>query len=282
MTSAGFVGLGNIGNPMASQVAKRFDTYVFDLLPEAVARLEAAGAKGSRDCSELASHCDVIGVCVLNDAGTRSVVTGDKGLLEGAKPGSVIALHGTIHPDTVLEVAELALKQEVFVIDAQVTGGAAGAEKGTLTTMVGGPAEAIDKARPYFESFSAQVTHCGPLGTGAVAKLCNNLVQFQTWHAMTEASRLANASGIEHETLMEVLSWTLSDGARATLAVRNLLLAQPEHPEMRQRFEEVLGLAEKDLSLALEVARDSEVALPGTELCLNKMPEVLGLRAEGK
>lgn len=263
----GFIGLGFIGEPMAKQLCASFETSVFDLRPEAVQVLVEAGAKPAASAREVAVRSQVVGVCVLDDAGTEAVVTGDDGVLSGAAPGTVVALHSTIHPDTVRRLAERTREAEVEIIDAQMTGGPAGAAAGTLRFMLGGEEAAVLRARPYLDAMGVEVTHCGEHGAGAVAKLCNNLVQYGLWQTFVDAERLAEGSGLPKEKLHEVLSWIMNDNARAMLAGRAALENDPENEFLLGRFSETLLLAEKDLCLALELARKVGVSMPQTALC---------------
>jgi 3-hydroxyisobutyrate dehydrogenase-like beta-hydroxyacid dehydrogenase len=264
----GFVGLGDIGEPMARNLCGAFpQVLVHDLRPEAVEALVASGATAARSPRELGARCQVIGVCVVDDAGTEAVVAGTEGILSGAAPGTAIAIHGTIHPQTAQRLAARAAERGVQVVDAQVTGGRPGAEAKRLRYMVGGDDAALARCRPVFETSAAEITHCGGVGMGAVAKLCNNLVQYQAWQAYTEAGRLAEATGLAGEKLLEVLAWILNDNARAFLAGRNAFAADPDNAFLRGRFSSAHQLAQKDLGLALDVAKAAGVSLPGTALC---------------
>ncbi len=193
---AGFVGLGDIGEPMATRLCGRFETSVFDLRSEAVEKLASQGARPASSARQVGERSQVVGVCVLDDAATEAVVAGEDGILAGAAAGTVVAVHSTVHPETVRRLAERARERDVSLIDAQMTGGAAGAAAGTLRFMVGGPEEAVECARPYLEAMGSELTHCGDLGMGAVAKLCNNLVQFGLWQGFVDAERLAAGTGL--------------------------------------------------------------------------------------
>ncbi len=273
----GFVGLGDMGEPMARNLCGAFEVVVRDLRAEPVRRLEAAGAESAASARELAAHSQVMGVCVLDDAATETLVAGEDGLLAGAARGAVIAIHGTVHPDTVRRLAERARSGGVDVIDAQITGGRALAEARKLRYMVGGDAGVVERCRPVFETSAETITHCGPVGAGAVAKLCNNLVQFQAWHAYVEAFALAGSAGLEEQALLDVLAWIMNDNARSMLAGRTALQRDPENAFLRERFASVRVLAEKDLSLALELAREAGVAMPGTELCVRELARLFPL-----
>ena len=144
----GFIGLGNIGKPMARRLVEGgLDTTVFDVAAEPMAELEAAGARAAASPRALAGRCDVIGLCVRDDADVREVVLGENGLLAGAAKGTVVAVHSTVLPSTVEEVGEHATATGVRVVDACITGGESGAEQGTLTYMVGGTAEDLERCR---------------------------------------------------------------------------------------------------------------------------------------
>ncbi len=274
----GFVGLGDMGLPMARNLCGGdFEVVVFDLRPEAMQEVEELGASSAASCREVGERCDVIGVCVVDDAGTEAVVQGEEGLLAGAKSGTVIAIHGTVHPATVRRIAEQASARGVDVLDAQVTGGRSAADAQRLRYMVGGDEAVLERCRAVFETSGSEITYCGPSGAGAVAKLCNNLVQFQAWQGYVEASLLASHAGLSQEALLSVLGWIMNDNARIFLAARNALEADPGNELLLERFGQAQQLAEKDLGLALEVARQSGVAMPGTALVQQLSARLFGL-----
>ena len=277
---AGFVGLGNIGKPMARRlVAAGLETIVLDAVQAPVDELVREGAKPARSPRDLAEHADVIGVCVRDDADVRAVIGGDDGLLAGAAPGSVIALHSTILPSTVREVGAAAAERGIGVLDACVTGGAANAAAGKLTYMVGGDAEKLERCRPAFETSAAKIVHTGPLGSGAATKLCNNLMTYLAWLAAFDSLHLARASGLSQEKLEEVTrsNGNLTEPMQAFLALHKA----PEETRKSSGFQAMLRnfvtLAEKDLAVTLAFARESGVALPGTGLVSQLMARVYGL-----
>lgn len=263
----GFIGLGDIGEPMARNLCGAFEVVVHDLRADAVAKLVDSGAKSAASPREVGERSDAVCVCVLDDASTRAVVSGEAGILGGARAGAIVAIHSTIHPDTARELAAQAKPRGVHVVDAQMTGGRALAEQRRLRFMVGGEDEALAGIRPVLERSAAEITHCGGIGAGAVAKLCNNLVQFQAWQGYVDAFRIGTASGLSEETLLEVLAWILNDNARIFLAARKALEQNPDNAPLRERFTSVMKLAEKDLHLALDVAYRVGVSVPGTALC---------------
>ena len=274
----GFVGLGNIGEPIAKTLCGGpFELVVYDLVAAPVDRLALAGAKAAKSGRELGERCQVVSVCVVDDAATEAVVAGAKGILAGAGPGTVIVLHSTIHPATAKALAARAESQGVAVVDAQMTGGAALAATGELRFMVGGDESALARCRPMLETMGAEITQCGGIGMGAVAKLCNNLAQFVAWVGITEAARLADHAGLERDRLVEVLSWLMNDNARAFLASRTVLEQEPDHGPLLAALGAGMKLAEKDLSLALTVAGDVGVTLPGTELTREELGRLFAI-----
>jgi 3-hydroxyisobutyrate dehydrogenase len=172
---AGFIGLGSQGAPMARRITEA--GYPLTLWARRPATLEAfldTAAKTASTPAELAAGSDVIGLCVRDDNDIREVTSGDDGILAGITPGAIIAVHSTVHPDTVRELSALAAEKGAFVVDAPVSGGQPAASVGRLLVMVGGSAEVVERARPVFATYGDPVVHLGPLGAGQVTKLLNN------------------------------------------------------------------------------------------------------------
>jgi len=277
---AGFVGLGSIGQPMARRlVSGGLETTVFDVAEPALAAVVAAGARRAASAREVAAAADVVGVCVRDDADVKAVVLGDHGLLAGAAPGCVIAIHSTILPRTVHEVAEAARPRGVGVVDACVTGGPMGAERGALTYMVGGDEAHVERCRPAFATSAAKIVHTGALGTGAATKLCNNLMTYLGFLAAFESNLLAEAAGLSREALHEVTraNGNLTDQMLAFLTLHRIPKEQREDPGVQQMLHGFTTLAEKDLAVTLAFAREHGVELPGTAGCRELMGRVYGL-----
>jgi 3-hydroxyisobutyrate dehydrogenase-like beta-hydroxyacid dehydrogenase len=277
---AGFVGLGNIGRPMARRLVEGgLATTVFDVVPDAVAELEKAGARAASSARAVAEAADVVGVCVRDDADVRAVVTGPEGLLAGATAGSVIAIHSTILPRTVREVGALAAARDVGVVDACVTGGPTGAATGTLTYMVGGDPAHLERCRPAFATSARSIVHTGDLGSGAATKLCNNLMTYLGFLAAYEATHLARSAGLSEQALEQVTraNGNLTDQMRAFLALHKIPEAQRRDAGLQRMLEAYTTLAEKDLAVTLAFAREHGVTLPGTALCQQLMARVYGL-----
>lgn len=281
----GFVGLGNIGLPMAKRLpAAGLPTTVYDVAPERVAAAVAAGARAAVSPRALAAASDAIGVCVRDDADVRSVLLGDDGLLAGAAPGAVIAIHSTVQPATVVEMGAAAAARGVGLIDACITGGAAGAAQGALTVMAGGDPAHVERTRPLLDAFAKKVVACGPLGSGCKVKLCNNLMTYLAWTAAFEATLLARAAGLPQEVLEEVTrsNGNLTDPMLAFLALHKA----PEETRRSDGFQAMMRgfveVAEKDLAATLALARESGVALPGAATASQIMARVYGLEDGGR
>jgi len=277
---AGFIGLGNIGKPMARRlVAAGFETTVHDLAAAPVHELVVAGAKAVATPRAVGAASNYVGLCVRDDADLRAVTLGPDGVFAGAEAGTVVAVHSTVQPKTVLELAEAAAAGGVAVLDACLTGGAVGAAQGTLTVMVGGDASHLDKIRPALESFAKLIVHAGPLGAGTKLKLCNNLMTYLAWTSAYEAMLLARASGLPQQVLEEVTrsNGNLTDPMLAFLALHKT----PEETRHAEGFQAMLArfvdLAEKDLAATLALARECGVALPGAALASQIMARVYDL-----
>jgi 3-hydroxyisobutyrate dehydrogenase-like beta-hydroxyacid dehydrogenase len=273
----GFVGLGYIGKPMAQKLrAAGLDTAVFDIAAEPVQELVAAGASAASSPRAVAAECAVVGVCVQTDDQVRSVVTGEDGLLAGAKPGLVIVVHSTIVPATVQALNALAAKQGVEVVDACVSGNTRAADP-MFKLFVGGEAEQVAKIRPYLEAIAAdRVIHTGALGTGCTAKICLNLITYLQWTAAFESQLLARASGLPLEVLEQVgrSNGQLTDMMVAYLALFKMPEAAIRSDAMQHYLHTQMHNAEKDLACALQLARESGVTLPGAALVSQIMARI--------
>ncbi|WP_280342488.1 NAD(P)-dependent oxidoreductase [Nocardia abscessus] len=203
----GFIGLGSQGAPMARRIVEGgYPTTLWARRPAALEPFADTAAVTAPSPAALAARSDLVCLCVVGDADVREVVTGDNGVLAGLAPGSIIAVHSTVHPDTCRELAESAAAQQVAVIDAPVSGGGPAAAEGRLLVMVGGASEAVERSRPVFETYADPIVHLGDVGSGQATKLLNNLLF--TANLATAASTLAlgQGLGISPDRLGEVIS----------------------------------------------------------------------------
>ena len=277
---AGFIGLGNIGKPLASHlVPTGFETTLYDIAEEPVRELEKAGAKAAQSPRELAENADVIGICVPEDRHVRAVMTGEDGILAGASPGTVVAIHSTVLPATVLELAEQAAPRGVSLLDACVTGGEQRAAEGVVTYLVGGDASVLAKARPFLDASSETVIHAGELGNGAKLKLCINVVTYIQWAAAYEGCKLAMATGLPTEVFEEA---GRANGQLTELQLRYLVgVKLPGEARASEAYQRVvrghMHTAEKDLAWALQLARESGLTLPVSGLVSQTMARLYGV-----
>jgi 3-hydroxyisobutyrate dehydrogenase-like beta-hydroxyacid dehydrogenase len=274
--SLGFVGLGQIGAPMAARLAGP-DLIVYDVRAEAAAPLAEKGARVAASLTEVAS-ASLISVMVRDDAQVNSVVSA---LLPALAPGAIVAVHSTIGADTAIALARRASPYGVEVVDAPVSGGFVGAAEGTLAVMVGGSEAAFARVREPFGAWANLVLHVGPVGAGTRAKLARNLLHFVSFTAAAEAQRLAEAAGVSLSKLGRLVrhSDAVTGGPGAIMIRRTtapLASDDPMYPVMRG----VRSLGEKDLSLALALAAELGVDVPLARLSYERLAAALGLPEE--
>ena len=203
----GFVGLGNMGNPMARNLLKAgHQLLVYDILPAAVEKLTQAGAKGALSLGQLAAEAEIAISILPSSPHVREVYLSANGVLSGIKPGVIIIDSSTIDPHTAREVAAAAEKKGIPMLDAPVSGGTGGAEAGTLTFMVGGKPEDFAKVKPILACMGKNIVHCGPSGNGQVAKLCNNMALAVSMIGICEAMTLGASLNIDPKVLAGVLN----------------------------------------------------------------------------
>jgi 3-hydroxyisobutyrate dehydrogenase-like beta-hydroxyacid dehydrogenase len=272
----GYIGLGNQGAPMAKRLVDwPGGLVVFDVRTEAMTPLVELGATVADSVADVGRGADVISVTVLNDAQVRDVV-GELGA--HAKPGTVVAIHSTIEPDTAAELAEQLKTKGIHVVDAPVSGGAGAAEKGELAVMVGADDDAYETVKPVFKKWASMVVRAGEPGAGTRMKIARNMLTFIGFAAACEASRLAEAAGIDLQKLGRVVrhSDAQSGGPGAIMARDDTKPLQPEH-FLYDMFVHTRGLAEKDLKLALGLGDANGVELPLAEIALRDLAAGLGV-----
>jgi 3-hydroxyisobutyrate dehydrogenase-like beta-hydroxyacid dehydrogenase len=265
----GFVGLGNIGKPMALRLASDFDLRVHDVVPEPVAELVEAGATASGSVAHVAD-VDVLCVMVRDDDQVRSVASEVRS--SGANP--VLVVHSTVAPSTPAELEATGVR----VLDAPVSGGPMGAVDGSLAIMVGGLESTYAVAEPVLARMGSQVVHAGPVGAGTRMKLARNLIHFVAFTAVTEAQRLAEAAGVDLKALGEVVRHTDAiTGGPGAIMHRDTTAPLAEDDFWRGVFDHVRALGEKDLSFAIELAGTLGVDVPLAELSRANLAKGLGL-----
>ena len=271
----GYIGLGNMGAPMAKRLVEwPGGVTVFDVRTEAMTPLAELGASLADSVADVAA-ADIISITVLNDKQVREVV--DE-LAAHAKPGTVIAIHSTISPETAVELAADLKPKGIHVIDAPVSGGGGAADKGELAVMVGADREVYEQIKPAFKQFASMVIHAGEPGAGTRMKLARNMLTFTSYAAACEAMKLAEAAGIDLTQLGRVVRHTdaLTGGPGAIMVREDMSTLTPDH-WLHDAFTHTRGLGEKDLSLALALGEATGTELPLAELALQRLAEGLGV-----
>ena len=271
----GYIGLGNMGAPMAKRLVEwPGGVTVFDVRTEAMTPLAELGASLADSVADVAA-ADIISITVLNDKQVREVVAE---LAAHAKPGTVIAIHSTISPETAVELAADLQPKGIHVIDAPVSGGGGAADKGELAVMVGADREVYEQIKPAFKQFASMVIHAGEAGAGTRMKLARNMLTFTSYAAACEAMKLAEAAGIDLAQLGRVVRHTdaLTGGPGAIMVREDMSTLAPDH-WLHDAFTHTRGLGEKDLSLALALGEATGTELPLAELALQRLAEGLGV-----
>jgi 3-hydroxyisobutyrate dehydrogenase len=278
VSGVGFIGLGNIGKPMAARLVAWPDGLtVYDVQPDPLAELERLGARAATSVAGLAAECGVICVMVNTDDQVRDVM-GE--ILGAAKPGTVVAVHSTISPDLPPQLEDLARRHGLLFVDAPVSGGAMGAADGTLAIMVGGTDAAYDAVREPFALLGTEVVHCGPAGNGTAAKLARNLLHFVAFTATGEALRLAEAAGVDLVALGRIVRHTDSiTGGPGAILHRDTTAPLAPDDGWTPIFEHVLALGSKDLAHAIDLADRLGVEVPMAHYAAEHLGEALGLGA---
>src|SRR5512145_716998 len=256
----GFIGLGAMGKPMAANIARAgFDLTVCDLREEPCKELASLGATVVASAREVAEKSDIIEIAVVDDAQAERVVTGEHGVIHGARTGSIVAIHSTILPGTVRKIAAQCSANGVEVIDVPMSGGQKGAEERRLAYLAGGEAGALEKCRPVFVTSASHIFHLGELGMGATAKMLIQIVVCLNMIAAHESELLCEKTGLNFKNFQEVLH--VSSGQSNVLDIWQQF-KRPEEPEsVRRQRAEVFAAS---LSPALELAREVGANLPDT------------------
>jgi 3-hydroxyisobutyrate dehydrogenase-like beta-hydroxyacid dehydrogenase len=264
---------------MGAPMAKRLTNWpggliVFDVRVDAMTPLTDAGATRADSVVDVAA-ADIISITVLNDDQVRSVVAE---FAPHAKPGTVIAIHSTISPDTAVILADELRPKGIHIVDAPVSGGGAAAETGELAVMVGADREVYERVKPAFKQFASMVIHAGEPGAGTRMKLARNMLTFTGYAAACEAMRLAEQAGIDLQQLGRVVRHTdaLTSGPGAIM-VRDNMTPLDHDNFLYESFLHARGLGEKDLSLALALGEKVSVDLPLAKVALQNLADGLGV-----
>ncbi len=254
-TSIGFIGLGLMGRPMANNILKAgFPLTVWNRTPAKAGDLVSAGAKLAANPREVAENADVL-ITIVSDPPAVEEVLFKQGALEALRKGSVLIDSSTVSPDLARKVAASCAERGVDFLDAPVTGGTWGAEKGEIVFMIGGKQEVFDRVKPVLETMGKRFFLLGPNGAGQTVKLGMNLLLALEVDALAEAIALVNAGGVQGEKLVEVMQSSM--GRAPLLDIKAPLMLKHEFPASFP-----LRLMHKDVRLALELAGKHGIELP--------------------
>lgn len=265
----GFIGTGIMGRPMALNLIKAGHTlFTWGRRFDTVEPLLVAGATGKGTPAEVAASADITFTAVSGSTDVEQVILGERGLIQGAKPGSVIVDMSTISPSATRRIAAQLADKGIDMLDAPVSGGQAGATAGTLSIMVGGQAAVFERVRPLFEILGKNIVHVGEHGAGQVVKACNQIVVSLTFQGVAEAILLARKNGVEPMKMREALLGGYA-GSKI-LEVHGLRMMNADY---KPGFK--VKLHHKDLGIVLDNASENHVPLPGTELVAKQVAALM-------
>jgi 3-hydroxyisobutyrate dehydrogenase-like beta-hydroxyacid dehydrogenase len=255
-SKVGLIGLGLMGRPMGLNLLKAgYYLTVWNRTASRAESLVAAGAKLANSPEEVAGSSDALITIVSDPPALEGVLWGGAGALGSLRPGSIYIDSSTVSPALARRIAVASTERQIAFLDAPVTGGTWGAEKGELVFMVGGDPQVLKDAEPILSVMGKRWFHLGPNGAGQTIKLAMNLILALQVDALAEALALVTAAGLEGEKLVEVLQSSMARAA--VLDVKAPLLLKGEYPPSFP-----LRLMHKDMGLALELAKEAGVALP--------------------
>lgn len=262
----GFIGLGIMGKPMSKNLLKAgYDIVVCGHVARGnVEELVGAGARAVATPKEVAQQVDLVVTMLPNSPQVREVVLGDDGVIEGARPGMILADMSSIAPLASRELAERLAEKQVEMLDAPVSGGEPKAINGTLSVMVGGKQEVFEKCLPVFNAMAASVVLTGDIGAGNVTKLANQVIVALNIAAMSEALVLATKAGVSPELVFQAVRGGLA-GSAVLEAKAPLVMDRKFNPGFK------INLHIKDLANALETAHEIGAPLPLTASVMELM-----------
>ena len=257
MQRIGFIGLGRMGRPMASNLCKKgFELLVYDVNPQALAAFGQSRATSAAAIADIARGCDIVITMLPSSAHVEAVVLGPDGLLAGGRPGQLIMDMSTIDPNTTDSLAEHASEQGMSLVDAPVGRLASHADRGESLFMVGASAKDFNRVLPLLQAMGTTIHHCGEVGTGIRTKLVNNYLAVVSCQLNAEALALSQRFGLRLEKTLEVIDGTTAFNGQLRLNWATKVLKG----DISAGF--TIDLAHKDLSLILDAANKAKLPLP--------------------
>lgn len=253
--TVGFIGLGNMGNPMAGNVLKQGHALtVYDKNAAAMANLVAAGAKAGESAAQVAASCDVVLTCVPGSPESEGLYLGDDGLIAKTRPGSVLVDLSSVLPTTPRKLHAAAKARGIEFLEAPVSGGVTGARAATLAIMVGGDAAVLERVRPILAAMGPNIYHVGPIGAGNTIKAINNMMSSVNALAMMEGLMVGLKAGLSLETMHSVIKDS-SGASNALPRVHRALIPRNFEPGFK------VALMNKDLDTFTAIAKELHVPI---------------------
>jgi 2-hydroxy-3-oxopropionate reductase len=272
----GFIGLGIMGKPMAKNLIKAgYDLKVYDIMTAAVDEIVAAGATRGENNADVAKDSDIVITMLPNSPHVKTAVLGENGILEGAKPGTILVDMSSINPITSKEICTEVEKKGCYMLDAPVSGGEPKAIDGTLAIMVGGKQELFGKVKDILAVMGASVTLCGGIGAGNTTKLANQIIVAANIAAVGEALILGKKAGVEPEAIYMAIRGGLA-GSTVMDAKAPMMMDGNFKPGFR------INLHIKDLTNALDTGHDVGAPLPLTAAVMEMMQWLKASGYEGE
>ena len=267
-TKIGFIGTGVMGNPMASHILKEgYELYVYNRTSAKTQSLVASGAHACDSPGSVAEMCDIIFAIVGFPKDVENVFLGSNGIVEKAKPGSVIVDMTTSTPDLAKKIASVAIKKGLHSLDAPVSGGDVGAKSGMLSIMVGGKKEIFNRVLPLFELMGSNVVYQGSAGSGQHTKMANQIGIASSMLAMSESLTYAKAAGLDQKTVLK----SISSGAAGSWSLTNLaprILRDDYEPGFFVRH------FIKDMQIAIDSSEAMGIPIPGLKVAKAKFDQI--------
>jgi 3-hydroxyisobutyrate dehydrogenase len=269
----GFIGTGIMGRPMAHNLLKAgYAVTIHNRTKSKAEPLISERAAWAEAPAETAENSDVLITCVPDTPDVRGVLLGENGVIEAAKDGLICVDMSTISPAATKEMGEILDAKGVTLIDAPISGGEIGAIEGILSIMMGGPKKAVEKVRPIMEVMGRAVTYCGPLGSGQMTKLANQIMVIHTIMSIAEGLAFAEKAGLDPETTWKVTSAGAAGSHSLKVLGRKII-----DGDLKPAF--MVDLQQKDLRLVMECAEQVKQPLPGVALAHQLLA---ALQAQGR
>lgn len=266
----GFIGTGNMGNPMAANLIKAgHQLTVHDLRREAATNLLEMGARWANSPTEATRGNEVVFTSLPVPRDVEAVVLGENGILAGAVKGSIYVDLSTNSPTVIRRIHQISAEKGMIVLDAPVSGGVYGAAAGTLAVMVGGDEVVFQRIKPALDAIGRHVVYCGPIGNGMVCKICNNLISMSTGVVLAEALTLGVKAGVELAVLADVIANSSGGCKRITEKFPRFLFKGNFQPGF------ATALAAKDVRLATELGREYGIPMEISNLVDQRHVEAL-------